>query len=203
MLNSEADINCNFLKIESTLYGVLFLISQYEIIISKRPSRNPKRGERKINMTIFVIPLRLRDEIPPCISAGPISPPTREWDADMGIPKNVVNQSQKPALKSPIAIIGRVTMFGSTTPFPIVFATFNSNTKSAAKLQSAARSTACFGFNTFVDTIVAIEFAASFIPFKRSKMRAITTIEITIAIGCDLITDKTNKVNMKILFEKI
>jgi len=126
------------------------------MIINKRPRTKPRRGERKINRIIFIIPDRFKADIPPFTRAGPISPPTREWEAYMGNPKNVVNQSQRPALKSPIATIGRVTISGFTTPFPIVFATFNSNTNRAAKLKDAARSTACLGFNTFVDTIVAI-----------------------------------------------
>jgi hypothetical protein len=65
-------------------------------------------------------------------------------------------------------------------PFPIVFATLTPKIKKAAKFQKAAHRTAAPGDKTLVDTIVAIEFAASFIPFKKSKIRAIKTPAITI-----------------------
>jgi hypothetical protein len=49
--------------------------------------------------------------------------------------------------------------------------------KNAAKFQKAAQRTAVVGERTLVETIVAIEFAASFIPFRKSN-RSATTIAI-------------------------
>src|ERR1051325_1272139 len=65
-----------------------------------------------------------------------------------------------------------VTVSGLTMPLPIVDATFCSNTRYAMKLKNAAHTTAQWGFITRVDTMVAIEFAASCIPLTKSKTRA-------------------------------
>ena len=46
----------------------------------------------------------------------------------------------------------------------IVFATAVPRKNAAAKFQNAAHTTACRGVSTRVETIVAIEFAASFMP---------------------------------------
>ena len=70
-------------------------------------------------------------------------------------------------------------MFGSIMPFPIVFATWIPKIKKAAKFQKAAHKTANPGESTFVETMVAIEFAASFIPFKKSNSKAIIIPAIT------------------------
>ena len=57
---------------------------------------------------------------------------------------------------------------------------YNENTiKKAAKFQKAAHRTAAPGDKTLVDTIVAIEFAASFIPLRKSKSNAISIATIT------------------------
>lgn len=126
-----------------------------------------------------MMPLKQSAAIPPFTTAGPISPPTREWEAETGIPRKVTSQSHRAEVMSPIATIGRVITSGLTTPFPIVFATLSAKTNNAAKLKNAARRTAVLGFSTLVETIVAIEFAASFIPFRRSNIRATIIVIIT------------------------
>ena len=45
-------------------------------------------------------------------------------------------------------------------------------TKKAAKLKKAAHTTACCGESTRVETTVAIEFAASWKPLKKSNANA-------------------------------
>ena len=50
---------------------------------------------------------------------------------------------------------------GSISPTPMVFATCTPKNKKAMKLKKAAHKTAQCGFNTRVDTIAAIELAAS------------------------------------------
>ncbi|SDT93250.1 hypothetical protein SAMN04487931_10339 [Desulfobacula phenolica] len=67
---------------------------------------------------------------------------------------------------------------GLTTPFPIVLATPTPNPKAAIKLKNAAQATAVRGDKTRVETMVAMELAASFIPFKKSNIKA-TKIMIT------------------------
>lgn len=51
-------------------------------------------------------------------------------------------------------------------------------TKKAIKLKIAAHSTAIKGVNTFVDTIVAMELAASWKPLVKSKTSAIPMMTI-------------------------
>ena len=49
----------------------------------------------------------------------------------------------------------------------------------AIKLKNAAKTTACPGFNTPVETTVAIEFAASWNPFMKSNTSASATSSTT------------------------
>ena len=52
-------------------------------------------------------------------------------------------------------------MAGSTMPLPMVVATAKPNTRNAMKLKNAAQATAQCGLMAPVDTMVAIELAAS------------------------------------------
>ena len=53
------------------------------------------------------------------------------------------------------------TTWTSTIPLPMVVATLRWNTKIATTLKNAAKTTACDGLSTPVETTVAIELAAS------------------------------------------
>src|SRR5689334_6259727 len=64
-------------------------------------------------------------------------------------------------------------------PLPIVLATAVPSRKAAAKLKKAAQTTASFGESTRVDTTVAMLFAASWKPFKKSKVSATRTVSAT------------------------
>src|SRR5574343_2062030 len=66
-----------------------------------------------------------------------------------------------------------------TMPLPMVAATFSWKMKMAMKLKAAAKSTACWGLSTPVDTTVAMEFAASWKPFMKSNARASATSSAT------------------------
>src|SRR6476660_4693710 len=72
----------------------------------------------------------------------------------------------------PARITWFVTTFRSIMPLPIVLATEVPRTKAATKLKKAAQRTAFWGARTLVDTTVAIEFAASWKPFRKSNERA-------------------------------
>ena len=73
------------------------------------------------------------------------------------------------------------------TILAMVLATSVPNPKAATKLNRAAQATACIGVRTRVETTVAMEFAASFIPFRKSNRRAITMTRTTMVImGCRL-----------------
>jgi hypothetical protein len=57
-------------------------------------------------------------------------------------------------------------------PVPMVWATCAPNTRNAMKLKNAAHATAVCGRSTRVDTMVAIELAASCSPLRKSKATA-------------------------------
>src|SRR5688572_3431474 len=61
----------------------------------------------------------------------------------------------------------------------IVSATLGAKTNIAMKLKNAAHSTAHWGRSTRVETIVAIEFAASWKPLMTSKANATPTVKMT------------------------
>ena len=66
-----------------------------------------------------------------------------------------------------------VTTLGSTMPFPTVCATLSPKTRKAMKLKNDAQNTASDGRSTRVETMVAIELAASCSPFRKSNSRAV------------------------------
>jgi len=55
----------------------------------------------------------------------------------------------------------------------------NSKNKYCNKIEKSSQRTASNGDNTLVETTVAIEFPASFIPFKKSNINAIMIAAIT------------------------
>jgi hypothetical protein len=64
-------------------------------------------------------------------------------------------------------------------PLPMVAATLRWKTKIATTLKKAAKTIACCGLSTPVETTVAIEFAASWKPFMKSNSTASTTSSAT------------------------
>jgi pyruvate formate-lyase activating enzyme-like uncharacterized protein len=76
------------------------------------------------------------------------------------MPKYQVNKFQIIADISPAKITCRL-MADVSTVLAIVSTICSSKTKNAIKLKKAAQTTACKGVRTFVETTVAIEFAAS------------------------------------------
>src|SRR5690242_4215787 len=71
------------------------------------------------------------------------------------------------------------TMLCSTIPPPTAFATATPPVNNAAKLKNAAQATAARGLRTRVPTIVAMEFAESWNPLLKSKMKANATMATT------------------------
>ena len=70
-------------------------------------------------------------------------------------------------------------MLWSIIPPPTALATATLPVNSAAKLKVAAQNTAASGLRTRVPTIVAIEFAESWKPLLKSKMKATAMIATT------------------------
>src|SRR5882672_8946387 len=64
-------------------------------------------------------------------------------------------------------------------PRPMVLATAVPRKKAATKLKKAAQMTASLGESTRVETTVAMLFAASWKPFRKSKIRATTMVMTT------------------------
>src|SRR5882757_5302489 len=100
--------------------------------------------------------------------AAPIKPPIRVCEELDGMPNHQVSKFQAMAPIRPEKITSSVikSLF---TELAIVFPILNSpirylEMKNAAKLNKAAHRTAWKGVSTLVDTIVAIEFAASWNP---------------------------------------
>src|SRR5437764_8693724 len=71
------------------------------------------------------------------------------------------------------------TMLCSIIPLPTAVATARLPVNSARKLKVAAQNTAASGLRTRVPTIVAMEFAESWKPLLKSKMKAIAMIATT------------------------
>src|SRR5688572_9748421 len=102
---------------------------------------------------------------PACAMAAPINPPSRVCEELEGMPNHHVSRFQAIAAIRPAKITWRLIK-GSCTDFEMVLPIANSpiiyfETKNAAKLKNAAHSTAWKGVSTLVETIVAIELAAS------------------------------------------
>jgi hypothetical protein len=86
--------------------------------------------------------------------------PIKVCEEEEGIPSFQVSKFQNVAAINPARITQRSIALLSTV-FATVFPTLMSNTQNAKTLKQAAHITACNGVRTFVDTTVAIEFAAS------------------------------------------
>ena len=67
------------------------------------------------------------------------------------------------------------TTSGAMRPVPMVWATCSPKNRKAMKLKNAAQMTAMLGESTRVETTVAIEFAASCRPLRKSKISATAT----------------------------
>ena len=100
--------------------------------------------------------------------AAPANPPIRVCDDDDGMPFHQVYKFQMIEATTPDKIIGKV-IYSSITVFDTVLAIPNPPIiylamKKATKLNNAAHNTAWNGESTLVDTMVAMEFAASWKP---------------------------------------
>jgi hypothetical protein len=109
-------------------------------------------------------------------------PPISACDELTGMPNTIVIQSHRLAPISAPATTAVSTTFGSTRPLPIVSATCTLKKNAATKLKKPAQITACRGDSTRVDTTVAIEFAASCMPLRKSNRNASTMTTTTDAV---------------------
>ncbi|MEY9807902.1 hypothetical protein ABIF30_007509 [Bradyrhizobium elkanii] len=103
---------------------------------------------------------------------APTRPPISACELDEGIPSPQVITFQTIAPTNAAKITVASTTDGSMIPVPIVLATCRPKTAKATKLKKAAQNTAYCGRSTRVETMVAIELAASCRPFRKSNSSA-------------------------------
>jgi hypothetical protein len=137
-----------------------------------KPTTRPISGARIMNAPILRRPLATSEPNPALTTAAPAKPPISAWEELVGNPQTHVIRSHTIAPMSPARITHSSTTAVSTTPFPTVRATLTPKPNAATKLKNAAQTTACSGDSTRVDTMVAIELAASWKPLMKSKTSA-------------------------------
>src|SRR6476646_5345847 len=169
---SDAETNCRMRKARSTANGVERTEAQETMTTSTSASRNPTSGDSTMATNVFDNPLQTAAEIPALAIPPPTNPPIRACELEDGIPNPQVIRFQTIAPISAAKITCASTMLGSTMPVPMVCATLSPNTMKATKLKNAAQNTAYCGRSTRVDTIVAIELAASCNPLRKSNSSA-------------------------------
>src|SRR6266550_885489 len=140
--------------------------------------RIPTIGESTMNTKIVWYSDATSVPQPAVATAAPARPPTSACDELVGRPRIHVTMSQRIAPTSAAKIPAFVSVPGCTT-LEIVSATLVPKMRNATKLKNAAQATACLGVRTRVDTTVAIEFAASWNPLKKSNASATAMIETT------------------------
>src|SRR5713101_2134160 len=143
---------------------------------------------------MFVVLGRRTAPGPTARTVEPMMPPISAWLLDVGRPHSHVTRSHKIAPTTPpmmmaiewknaASLSGRAftpRTFVSMIPLPIVSAIAFVMKTIPTKLPAAAMATAFVGVRTFVATIVAIAFAASWNPLKKSnkKTTRIATMRI-------------------------
>jgi hypothetical protein len=151
---------------------------QFAATLNTNPKIIPINGATAMNITVLYQPAAMITPKPLLAIAAPAYPPIKAWDELLGNPKYHVIRFQAIAPQTPARTTVGVTVVTSIIPLPIVLATVVPNIRKAMKLKNAAHMTACWGFNTLVETMVAIELAASCMPLVKSKAKAIAIIMI-------------------------
>ena len=128
--------------------------------------------------TVLDTPAHTTAAEPALAMPAPTSPPISACELDDGMPSRLVMICQTMAPVSAPKMTRASMMLASTMPRPTVSATCRPNTMKAMKLKNAAQATAYCGRSTRVETMVAIEFAASFMPLRKSNASA-TAISAT------------------------
>src|ERR1700694_3153032 len=169
---SDADTNCRIRKPRSTANGVERTDAQDTIATSTSASKNPTSGDSTIASNVFDNPLQTAAESPALAIPPPTSPPIRACELLDGMPNPQVIRFQTMAPIRAANITCASMTLGSMIPVPMVWATLSPNTRKATKLKNAAHSTAYCGRSTRVETMVAIELAASCNPLRKSNSSA-------------------------------
>src|SRR6202158_6601711 len=169
---SDAETNCSMRKARSTANGVERTDAQDTIATSTSASKNPTSGDSTIASNVLDRPLQTAAESPALAMPPPTNPPIKACELEDGIPNAHVIRFQTIAPTRAAKMTGTSITLGSMIPVPMIWATLRPNTRKATKLKNAAQNTAYCGRSTRVDTIVAIELAASCNPLRKSNKSA-------------------------------
>src|SRR6185312_5869185 len=169
---SEAEKNCRMRKARSTANGVERTDSHDTMPTKTSASTNPTSGDSTIASSAFDRPPQTAAERPALATPPPSNPPISACELLDGIPSAHVTRFQTMAPTNAAKITWASITLGSMMPVPMVLATCRPNTRNATKLKNAAQTTAYCGRSTRVETMVAIEFAASCRPFRKSNSNA-------------------------------
>src|SRR4051812_26080132 len=134
--------------------------------------RKPMKGESTIAIRVGPSPLHSTAPGPALAIAAPRMPPIRACEELEGMPPSQVTTFHTIAPTRAPKTTWAFTTSAATIPFPIVWATCVPKNRKATKLKKAAQNTAYWGRSTRVETMVAIEFAASCRPLRKSKSSA-------------------------------
>jgi hypothetical protein len=121
---------------------------------------------------VLSTPVHTTASSPALAMPAPSRPPISACELLDGMPASQVMMFQAMAPARAAKMTPGVTMLASTMPVPRVSATCRPKNRKAMKLKNAAQSTAYCGRSTRVETMVAMEFAASCSPLRKSKNSA-------------------------------
>src|SRR5712691_8395717 len=138
----------------------------------------PPTGESTMAALVLARPPQTMALTPTLATPAPTSPPISACELLDGMPSAQVMTFQAMAPTSAPNTTRGSTMSAETMPVPTVCATCAPKMRKATKLKKAAHTTACCGRKTRVDTMVAIEFAASCSPLRKSNASATRTSAI-------------------------
>ena len=159
-------------KVRSTANGVCRTKIHETASTSTSARKKPMAGDMKIAAPVFKRPPQTIDENPTLASPAPTRPPISACEELEGMPKTQVMMFHRMAPIRAAKITCGETMWGSMMPVPSVSATCRPKNMKAMKLKKAAQATAYCGRSTRVETMVAMEFAASCRPLRKSKNSA-------------------------------
>src|SRR6185369_13247630 len=158
---SAAETNCSLRKVASAKAGEAFT-KDHETISTRSSARpKPSAGETTMPATVLPTPDQITGLKPALAMPAPSRPPISAWDDDDGMPASQVMMFQVMAPPSAPKITASETMLASMIPLPTVAATCWPKNRKAIKLKKAAQNTAYLAGSTRVETMVAMELAAS------------------------------------------
>src|SRR6266545_892484 len=143
------------------------------------PTPAPKAPDDRARKSIMSPSLgRMMEPGPAAKSVAPTRPPIKAWLLDVGSPQSQVTRSHTLAPMMPRPIVSAMAFVMKTIP---------------TKFPTAAIATAFVGVRTFVATMVAIAFAASWNPLKKSNEKT-TKIATTMSSRNAIVSSRMERV---------